>query len=185
MVRKCRAISLSCEPSTLAAIRLKWKPCAQLFESFGFSDVETFIASGNVIFESPEQDRTSLELMIASGLQKALGYEVATFIRTGAELAQIAAYQAFPQSEVDLATAFNIAFLSGPLDKKAKQKLMALKTDIDAFATHASEVYWLCRRRQSESTFSNVVLEKTLGVKSTLRGINTLEKLAARVAHKA
>ncbi len=124
----------------------------------------------------------ALESKIASGLQKALGYEVATFIRTGEELAQIAAYPAFPQSEVDSATAYNIAFLSGPLNDQAKQKLMALRTDIDAFAIHACEVYWLCRRKQSESTFSNVVLEKTLGIKSTLRGINTLRKLAARVA---
>jgi len=161
---------------------LKMETLRQLFESFGFSRVETFIASGNVIFQSSGRDRAALESKIASGLQKALGYEVATFIRTGEELARIAAYPAFPQSEVDSATAYNIAFLSGPLNDQAKQKLMALKTDIDAFAIHACEVYWLCRRKQSESTFSNVVLEKTLGIKSTLRGINTLRKLAARVA---
>jgi uncharacterized protein (DUF1697 family) len=59
---------------------------------------------------------------------------------------------------------------------------MALRTDIDAFSTHACELYWLCRRKQSESTFSNAVLEKTLSGRSTLRGINTLRKLAARVA---
>jgi uncharacterized protein (DUF1697 family) len=160
---------------------VKMETLRSLFESFGFSEVETFLASGNVIFESPEQDRTALESMIASGLQKALGYEVATFIRTGEELAQIAAYQAFPQSEVDSATAYNIAFLSGPANDQAKQKLMALRTDIDAFAVHACEVYWLCRRKQSESTFSNAVLEKTLNGNSTLRGINTVRKLAARV----
>jgi uncharacterized protein (DUF1697 family) len=62
---------------------VKMETLRSLFETFGFSEVETFLASGNVIFESPEQDRTALESMIASGLQKALGYEVATFIRTG------------------------------------------------------------------------------------------------------
>ena len=163
---------------------LKMETLRQFFESFGFLRVETFIASGNVIFQSSDQDRAALESKIASGLQKALGYEVATFIRTGEELVQIVAYQAFPQSAVDSAAAFNIAFLSGSLDGKAKQKLMALRTDIDAFALHACELYWLCRRKQSESTFSNVVLEKTLGLKSTLRGIYTLRKLAARVAGK-
>lgn len=161
---------------------VKMETLRSLFESFGFSEVETFLASGNVIFESPEQERTALESIIASGLQKALGYEVAIFIRTGEELARIAAYQAFPKSEVDSATAYNIAFLSGPANDQAKQKLMALRTDIDAFAVHACEVYWLCRRKQSESTFSNAVLEKTLSGRSTLRGINTVRKLAASVA---
>ncbi len=77
---------------------VKMEYLRQLFESFGFSEVETFIASGNVIFRTTAKDTTALESEIASGLQNALGYEVATFIRTDAELVQITAYQAFPQS---------------------------------------------------------------------------------------
>lgn len=153
-----------------------------LFESFGLADVETFIASGNVIFTTPARSPATLESKIASGLQQALGYEVATFIRTDKELAQIAAYHAFPSSELDAAAAFNIAFLAGQLDHQAKQKLMELTTDIDRFATHGREIYWLCRKKQSESTFSNAVLEKALGIKATFRGANTVNKLAAHYA---
>jgi uncharacterized protein (DUF1697 family) len=160
---------------------VKMEALRQLFESFGFSDVETFIASGNVIYRTAARDAEALEMDIASGLQNALGYEVATFTRNEVELAQLAAYQAFPSPEVDAATAYNIAFLHDPLDEQAIQKLMALRTNIDNFAAHAREVYWLCGRKQSESTFSNAVLEKTLGVKSTLRGVNTVRKLAARI----
>jgi uncharacterized protein (DUF1697 family) len=152
----------------------------KLFGSFGFLDVETFIASGNVIFQASDKDAAALESRIASGLKTALGYDIAAFIRTPAELREIAANQAFPQSEVDAAAAFNIAFLSQPLNDQTKQKLMALTTDIDRFATHARELYWLCSRRQSQSTFSNARLEKTLGIKSTLRGVNTVKKLATR-----
>jgi len=161
---------------------VKMENLRRLFKSFGFSEVETFIASGNVIFQSDLQDAAALELKIASGLRSALGFDVATFIRTGAELKRIAAYQPFPASELDMSEAFTIAFLPQPLDDQAKQKLMALTTDIDRFAAHACEVYWLCRRKQSASTFSNAVLEKTLGIKSTLRGVNTVQKLAARFA---
>ncbi len=153
----------------------------QLFESLGFLDVETFIASGNVIFQTPDMDVANLALRIESGLKTGLGYDIAAFLRTGEELAEIAAYQPFSPSELDSAAAFNIAFLSQPLDDQAKQKLMALTTDIDRFATRARQVYWLCRKKQSESTFSNAVLEKKLGVKSTLRGVNTIRKLAARI----
>jgi len=161
---------------------VKMEYLRQLFESFGFSEVETFIASGNVIFRTTAKNTVALESKIASGLQNALGYEVAAFIRTDAELAQIAAYKAFRQSELDTAGAFNIAFLARQLDHRAKQKLMALTTDIDGFATHEREIYWLCRKKQSESTFSNAVLEKTLGVKATIRGANTVTKMAAKYA---
>jgi uncharacterized protein (DUF1697 family) len=159
---------------------VKMEYLRQLFESFGFSEVETFIASGNVIFQTTAKHTAMLESKIANGLRTALGFEVATFIRTDAELAQIAAYKAFPRSELDAAVAFNIAFLAGPLDQKAKQKLKALTTEIDRFVAHEREVYWLCGKKQSESTISNALLEKTLGVKSTIRGVNTINKMAAR-----
>jgi uncharacterized protein (DUF1697 family) len=160
---------------------VKMEALRQHFESFGFSDVETFIASGNVFFQTAEQDVNILESKIASGLKTALGYDIAAFVRTGEELVEIAEYQAFSPAELDEATAYNIAFLASPIDDLAKQKLMALTTHIDRFAVHSREVYWLCRKKQSESTFSNALLERTLGKKSTLRGVNTVKKLAARL----
>ena len=65
----------------------------EIFESLGFANVETFIASGNVVFETTALDTAALETRIAAALQAALGYEVATFIRTEAELARIAAHR--------------------------------------------------------------------------------------------
>jgi uncharacterized protein (DUF1697 family) len=157
----------------------------QLFESLGFAHVETFIASGNVVFETTTRNAKALEKKIEDTLRAALGYEVATFIRTDAELAAIAVYQPFHQSELDAATALNVAFLAEPLDKPAVQKLLTLHTDIDDFHVHAREVYWLCRKQQSESTFSNAVFEKTLGRQTTFRGINTIKKMAAKYAASA
>ena len=152
----------------------------QLFESLGFSGVETFIASGNVVFETTSKSAKALERQIEHRLREALGYEVATFLRTGAELAAIANYKPFRPSELAAAAALNIAFLAEKLDDKSKQKLMALRTEIDDFHAHDREIYWLCRKKQSESTISNAVLEKTLGRPSTLRGANTVHKMAAK-----
>lgn len=152
----------------------------QLFESLGFSNVETFIASGNVVFETRLNDAKALERKVEHRLREALGYEVATFIRTDAELANIASYKPFQQSELDAAAALNIAFLADKLDDKSKQKLMTLRTDIDDFHVHEREIYWLCRKKQSESKISNAVLEKTFGIKSTLRGANTVKRMAAK-----
>ena len=154
----------------------------EIFETMGFSNVETFIASGNVIFETKSKDAGKLEKMIEKELGEALGFEVATFIRSDSELAGIANYRPFPKPQMDSATALNVAFLSEPLDAKSKKLLMTLKTDIDEFHVHGREVYWLCLKKQSESKFSNAVLEKTLGVRSTLRGIKTIKKMADKYA---
>lgn len=152
----------------------------QLFESLGLSNVETFIASGNVIFDAKAGNIKALEKKIENKLHEALGYEVAAFIRTDTELAEISKHKPFPQSQLDAATALNIGFLAEPLDNAAKQKLMALQTDIDSFHVRGREIYWLCRKKQSDSKISNAIIEKTLGMKSTLRGVNTVNKMAEK-----
>ena len=150
-----------------------------LFEELGVTNVETFIASGNVIFQSRSKADV-LQRKIEARLRASLGYDVATFIRTDADVAAIAGYTPFAASEIDAAAAFNVGFLAAPLGTEARKSLMALRTEIDDLHVHGREVYWLCRRRQSESTFSYAVLEKTLKVRATFRGMNTIARLAAK-----
>jgi uncharacterized protein (DUF1697 family) len=164
---------------------VKMEHLRQLFESLDLSNVQTFIASGNVVFEAKSKDPRSLEKKIEKRLQEALGYEVATFIRTDAELAEIANYKPFRQADLDAAVALNIAFISDALDNQSKQKLMALHTEIDDFHVHGREIYWLCRKKQSKSTLSNTVLEKALGIRSTLRGVSTVRKMAGKYCSKS
>lgn len=56
---------------------------------------------------------------------------------------------------------------------------MALTSAIDAFHLHEREVYWLYKKKQRESKFSNAVFEKTTGARVTFRGMSTIVKLAA------
>jgi len=153
-----------------------------LFEGEGFTNVETFIASGNVIFDGAGRPGKidALERAIETMLKGALGYDVATFVRTGAELRALAAHDAFTPSAIDNATAFNVAFLSKPLDAKAKKALLALKSGVDDFHVNGREIFWLSRVKQSESMISNAVFEKTLGQRSTVRGIKTVRKMAEK-----
>ncbi len=168
-----RAINVGGHTVTMERLR-------QLFEELGFVNVETFIASGNVVFETTARSTATLEKKIAAHLKDALGYEVATFIRTPSELAAIAAYRPFPPDMHAAALAFNIGLLAEPLDAASVQKVLALKTDIDDFHVQGREIYWLCRVRQSDSKFSNAVLEKTLKRAATWRGANTILKMAAK-----
>ncbi len=155
-----------------------------LFEEVGCKSVETFIASGNVIFASPSRDLGALERRVEDHLRKSLCYEVKTFIRTASEVAAIARYQPFSASQLKSAVALNVAFLAEPLEAHARKSLMALKTDIDDFHVRGREVYWRCKKKQSKSRFSNALFEKTLKVRATFRGVTTIEKLAAKYARE-
>jgi uncharacterized protein (DUF1697 family) len=152
----------------------------QEFEAVGVTEIETFIASGNVIFNARATDRAALTRRIEARLRAALGYEVATFIRTGTEVASVAGYRPFTPAQIEHAGAFCVGFLDQPLDAAGARALMAFKTDIDDFHTQGREVYWLCRTRQGESTFTNVNMERALKVRATFRGINTVTRLAAK-----
>ena len=160
---------------------VKMEDLRALFEARGFSKVETFIASGNVIFDSKARDMAALERRIEAHLQESLGYEVKTFVRSDAEIAAIARYQPFKEALMKSAMALNVAFLVEPLSAQAQQTLLSrFRTEIDDFHVHGREIYWLCRKKQSESEFSNAVLEKALKLRATFRGMNSIAKLAAK-----
>ena len=163
----------------VAGRNVKMTELRSLFQALGFTDVETFIASGNVIFGARSGDTSSLERTIERHLNDSLGYEVNTFIRTDAEVASIRSHKPFTDSQLKSFAALNIAFVAEPLRASQKKALMRLKTDLDNFHVHGREVYWLCKK-QSESTFSNAVLEKTLKIQATFRSAKTIAQLAAR-----
>src|SRR5262249_56400329 len=72
-----------------------------LFEGLGLANVETFIASGNVIFESPVRKAKALEARIEAHLRDSLGYAVGVFIRSPAELAAVAGHRPFPAADLE------------------------------------------------------------------------------------
>ncbi|MBP7998816.1 MAG: DUF1697 domain-containing protein [Chloroflexi bacterium] len=152
-----------------------------LFGQMGFAHVETFIASGNVIFTTPDTDFSALEQKIELTLREMLGYEVATFIRTPAELVAIGHSEPFPLADLQTeGHGLYVAFVKTDPPPPAEARLQGFTTAIDAFQVRGREIYWLCRTKSSESTFSGAILEKSLGQSATLRNITTIKKLAAK-----
>jgi len=168
-----RAINVGGHTVTMGELRAH-------FESLGFASVETFIASGNVIFSTTSGAVDRLAEKIEARLGKSLGYAVATFLRSDEEVAVVARYQPFPAQDLASAGAFCVGFLAQPLGREGERKLMAMTTLIDDFHVHGREVYWLCQKKQSESTFSNAALEKALGVRATFRSMSTIARLASK-----
>jgi uncharacterized protein (DUF1697 family) len=154
-----------------------------LFEELGLADVRTFIASGNVIFQSKRQDIPALERELEGHLERSLGFPVATFVRSAAEVRQVADYQPFPDSGDE--HALMVAFLKSPPGEQEWTKLRSHRTADDDFHVYGREVYWLRRGRISDSTFSGALLERALGAAATMRNSTTVRKLAAKYAASA
>ena len=151
-----------------------------LFEELGFREVETVIASGNVLFSARAADAAALERRIERHLEAALGYAVATFLRSPAELAAVVAHDPFPgEAPVAAGQSLSVAFLKSRLSPAAMRALLALETPTDRFQPRGSEAYWLCRGRTSDSEVSGAVLERAVGGPATVRNITTVRKLAA------
>jgi uncharacterized protein (DUF1697 family) len=156
-----------------------------LFEALKLTRVETFIASGNVIFDSRSSDTDALERRIERHLEQSLGYQVATFLRSPAELAAVVAHRAFDEPEPARPGCVMVAFLKAPPAAAAARTFLAFRTDDDGYAIQGREAY--CRFRTSilDSTFSGARMEKVLGMPATMRNMTTVRKLAAKYAPPA
>ena len=152
-----------------------------LFEEMRLANVETFIASGNVLFDAPSPPIAAMEARIERHLERALGYGVATFVRPLGGLSSVVASHPFEHFERD-GHALSIGFLKGPLSPDANQTLAALQTGYDEFHAHDREVYWLCHGKMSDSKVWGSVLDKALGSPVTFRNVTTVRKLAAKAA---
>jgi len=149
------------------------------FTKMGFRNVETFIASGNVLFDATEPAR-SLEERIAFELERALGYPVGTFVRTPTELAAVASHEAFPIDVIDPAKhSLYIGFLGAKPTAETIRKVVALRTTVDELHIHKRELYWGCRVRYSETEIKGPALARALATEMTVRSITTVRKLSA------
>lgn len=144
------------------------------FERLGFRDVATHIASGNVIFDAPLAP-DALVRRIEDGLRDALGWDVATFVRSGPELDAILGRAPFG---ADAGDPF-IGFLRRAPTPAEAAALGALETAADGLRVVEREVHWL-RRSRTDSAISYARVEKALGQAATFRGQATVDAIAAR-----
>lgn len=159
--------------------RVKMDRLRELFSELALSDVASFIASGNVIFTGPGGDRAGLEATISAHLESALGFEVATFLRTPAELAAVAAFE--PDPDAREPETVHVIFHRAPLGDGTRRAIRALESGSDRFAFEGRETYWLIRGKLSESPlFGGDVTRALAGVPHTMRNLGSVRKLVAK-----
>lgn len=153
-----------------------------LFEDLGFKNVQTVIASGNVLFDSAAKSSSALERRVEEHLEEALGYAVGTFIRSPKELSAVLDHDPFARSKQRKPDSLlYIGFLKSTPPANICKALDGCLTPTDEFNIHSRELYWSINGRSSDSKFAGASLEKMLKCSTTLRNVTTVRRIAELV----
>jgi uncharacterized protein (DUF1697 family) len=120
-----------------------------LFTELGLRDVETFIASGNVIFESRAR-AAALEHRIEKHLAASLGFAIPTLLRSAAEVAAAATHEPFPgRTPLTAAGRLYVGFLKAETTAAGRAAVEAMSDASNRFVVHARELYWRADDRRA------------------------------------
>jgi uncharacterized protein (DUF1697 family) len=141
-------------------------------EELGFTDVGTYINSGNLMVSSPKKAAT-VEREISEAIKKTFGRQIDVTVRTPAQLKKVLADNPYPDGNPSQVA---VAFLTAAPAKDAKDRVAAVAADYEPFTFAGQHVYvnysrGLGRSKLAEK-FSDIV-----GASSTVRNIRTIEKV--------
>jgi uncharacterized protein (DUF1697 family) len=144
----------------------------ELAERLGYTDVVTYINSGNLILTATDPAAT-IEQRLHEAIAGDLGLTVDVAVRTPARLATIVAENPFPDGDPSYVT---VAFLTKTAPAEAKRKVAELATDDEPFVFAGQEVYVHYIGGQARSRLS-ARFSDVVGVSATVRTIRTVTKV--------
>lgn len=152
--------------------KLPMKTLAAIFEEAGCTSVQTYIQSGNVIFDAPA--RLDVAARVSRAIQSGLSLRVPVVVRTGAELA--AAVKAYP-FETEPAEAMAMMFLADRPSASAVADLDPQRSPPDRFAVTGREIHLNLPNGFARTRLTNDYFDRKLATVSTARNWRTVLKL--------
>ena len=143
-------------------------------EDLGYTDVATYINSGNLIISSTKKAAT-VEREISNGIKDTFGRPIDVTVRTPAQLKKILAENPYPDGNPSQVT---VAFLTKPPPANAKEKVAAVATDSEPFEFAGQDVYVNYSHGMGKSKLAEK-FSAIIGVSSTVRNIRTVQKVLA------
>jgi uncharacterized protein (DUF1697 family) len=160
--------------------KLPMKDLAAMFSDCGCEGVETYIQSGNVVFEASAAIAGRVPAAVAGAILKRCGYRVPVIMRTAGELAAVALYNPFLAAGQS-PDALHVAFLAGKPQKVRAASLDVRRSPPDEFVLQGREVYLCLPNGVARTKLTNAYLDSTLDTTSTLRNWRTVRKLVELV----
>jgi uncharacterized protein (DUF1697 family) len=149
----------------------------EVFEALGYTDVSTFINSGNIVFDASGA-RADVERAIERALEAEYGFEVTTFVRTAGELGKM--LDAAPFEVADADTYF-VTFLKSTPSTTTVRTLEAYSNDFDTLVVRGRDVHWRMHGRSIDTTVTKTQWNVVGKLASTSRNVNSLRKLLAKI----
>lgn len=146
------------------------------FETMGFTDVTTYINSGNIIFTSKESDARKLEAKIERMLVKEYDLDSKVVVRTLAEMEKLVA--ALPKSwDTDDTRRYYVIFLRHTIDSEDILAELPPNPEVEEITYHPGTLLWSALI--SELTRSKIQKLSTRKIYKdmTIRNLNTTRKL--------
>jgi uncharacterized protein (DUF1697 family) len=152
------------------------------FEGLGCRSVQTYVQSGNVVFEAREKDAVRYADELSKRIQRDFGFPVPVLLRTSEELEHIVRHNPFlKQPGIDPAK-LHVTFLSAPAPKSTAEHLKTLATALEQFHVRGREIYLYCPNGYGRTKLSNAAIEKKLDAQATTRNWKSVQALVA-LAH--
>jgi uncharacterized protein (DUF1697 family) len=156
---------------------IKMKNLVLWMEQLGFSNVKTYLNSGNVIFKANTINQTHLAKQIRDKIFLESKLDISCLIRNLSELTEV--NEKLKQQEVtkpESATLF-VTFLSGKPTSENTVKLKSVNAGTDTFIVYDTKIVLACQQPYHKTKLSNSFFEKTLKLDATTRNRNTVEAL--------
>ena len=145
--------------------------------SLGFSEVRTYVQSGNVIFESEQKSPAGLSNKIEEQIQHTFGFRVPVLVKTSKEIEQIASDNPLVKEKGIDHSKLHVTFLSDAPPTMAVKVLEPLATGRERFRILNREIYLYCPDGYGNTKLSNNAIEKKLSVVATTRNWRTVNML--------
>lgn len=142
----------------------------------GFKNVKTYIQSGNVIFQSSEENIQKLEHEIRSAILKHFGFEVPVLVKTPTDFQNILKNCPFPDEQK--VNSYFVLLFSKPREE-AVEAVKSISYPNETFVITDACVYLYCATGYGKAKLNNNVLERKLKTTATARNYKTMIKLLA------
>jgi len=152
----------------------------ELFEDKGFTNVKSYIQSGNVVFNSELESETDLTDKIEKMIEDEFGFQVPVRVRTAVQMQEVIEKLPFTGSDyLDEASKIAITFFDR---EPAESKILELEKYVFApeqLIVCGREAFSHCPGGFARTKLTNGLIEKKLGVSATSRNLKTFMKMMA------
>ena len=157
---------------------IKMEDLKKLFESLGFKNVKTLLASGNVKFEAEKEKPSVLAGIIEEKLEKTYGGNISVTIRSIDDIKKIVDAEPFKKITVTPQTRLYVTFLPEKAKSSLKIPYSSQDNNFNIMQTTGNELFSVLTLSQDTNTINLMnILDKEFGKKVTTRNWNTIEKL--------